>query len=303
MPAFGAGGGGGGSDVGGGEVGGGGRDAGEVVKVVGVVAQGLAGFFPGSHGVAAAALSASNSPPPRSAASSPQHAALIGPEHSGKTSLLVAYALSILRSNQNNNNNISNISTRALYIRPAPVATDANPARHGACDVDVALPEGVDAADEGLARVDVRYLASDTELRKFFACFHLLRQLPCAVLIDDFSEFFAHNRQKEGVDARLPSQQEMAVAQTIACVRDAVDYANQRLRKDGLLCQLLVADTASRHKQYLFHRWLPTLYEIKGVSHGEFELSARAGSKQHVDCVVTYTMDEQHVRVERVHKR
>lgn len=36
-----------------------------------------------------------------------------------------------------------------------------------------------------------RYLDSDRELRKYFACIHLLETLPSLIILDDFADFFS----------------------------------------------------------------------------------------------------------------
>lgn len=65
----------------------------------------------------------------------------------------------------------------------------------------------------------IRYLTDETQLRRYFAALHLLPadQLPHAVLVDDFSDFF-HRRYASG------AERDASVAKTLALAFDATEH-------------------------------------------------------------------------------
>jgi hypothetical protein len=69
------------------------------------------------------------------------------------------------------------------------------------------------------SRVYIRYLTDETQLRRYFAALHLLPadQLPHAVLVDDFSDFF-HRRYASG------AERDASVAKTLALAFDATEH-------------------------------------------------------------------------------
>lgn len=62
-------------------------------------------------------------------------------------------------------------------------------------DTPPLLFEGVSRSAPEFSRVHIRYLTDEAQLRKYFAALHMLpmEQLPYAVIVDDFSDFF-HQR-------------------------------------------------------------------------------------------------------------
>mmetsp|Transcript_29822 Transcript_29822/g.65173 ORF Transcript_29822/g.65173 Transcript_29822/m.65173 type:complete len:238 (+) Transcript_29822:351-1064(+) len=168
---------------------------------------------------------------------------LSGPPRSGKTSLLFQLAY-----------NIAVEGKRVLFICQR-AKIELNPPL---------LPEGVSPSSDACERIDMRYLRNDEELRLFMASFHLLPELPQAVIVDDFSEFFT----RYGGERRTL---EKAMVKTLAFLYDATEHASERLV--GEKCKLVIAEQtsgASPRSMYLYQRWLPLVLLLSAVPEGGF---------------------------------
>jgi hypothetical protein len=96
--------------------------------------------------------------------------------NSGRSSLLFQYAYQVAAAHPDR---------RVFYICRPQQLEDAPPL----------LFEGVSRSSAEFSRVHIRYLTEEAQLRKYFAALHMLpiEQLPYAVIVDDFSDFF-HRR-------------------------------------------------------------------------------------------------------------
>mmetsp|Transcript_5942 Transcript_5942/g.10291 ORF Transcript_5942/g.10291 Transcript_5942/m.10291 type:complete len:243 (+) Transcript_5942:189-917(+) len=170
---------------------------------------------------------------------------LSGPSRSGKTSLLFQVAY-----------NIAAEGKRVLFICQR-AKVELNPP---------ILPEGVIATSDACERIDMRYLRDDEELRLYIASFHMLPELPHAIIVDDFAEFFPESRYRG--DRRAL---EIAMVRTLAFLYDATDHASKRMEGTEE-CKLVISDQTSGgvpRSIYLYQRWLPLVLLLSVVPDGE----------------------------------
>ncbi|RWR74454.1 hypothetical protein CKAN_00278300 [Cinnamomum micranthum f. kanehirae] len=184
-----------------------------------------------------------------------------GPPSSGKTSLLFQFAFnSALESSANV---VFICNKRRLETKPPY------------------LSQGIDPASDVFQQIQMKYLEDDEGIKKYFAAFHLHETLPTAVIIDDFGEFFddRHCQQRYG-NAR---GRDLAMVRTLALCWDAMIHANERLGSGGP-CRLLLSDThhgESPRLFYIYKRWIPSIFIIKGDGSGSFLLkSSRSSSNR-----------------------
>lgn len=198
---------------------------------------------------------------------------LCGPPRSGKTTLLF------------------HACSRAAGASPAARATLL--ARRSALEASPPLvaPEKAPPGD-ALSRVDVRYLETDADLRKWCANSHLLSDQPSLIGVDDLSSFVdaGHKGDRRARDA--------ALARTIACLHDAAAHASARLAAaaaaaagctdctDGSLgtprCQLVVAEKASESGDgppslFVYQRWFQSILSLRHAAPGDDAAGAAAG--------------------------
>ncbi|WOL07460.1 hypothetical protein Cni_G16201 [Canna indica] len=114
------------------------------------------------------------------------------------------------------------------------------------------------------------YIEDYEGIVKYFAAFHLHKNFPSAVIIDDFGEHFMDRicQQRYG-NAR---GRDLAMARTLALCRDAIIHANQKLEAQGS-CKLLLAD---RHQGdnprllFIYKRWIDCILTIHSDVPGTF---------------------------------
>ncbi|KAG0571223.1 hypothetical protein M758_6G211200 [Ceratodon purpureus] len=102
------------------------------------------------------------------------------------------------------------------------------------------LSQGVDPECDAFARITIKYIHDDEELRKYFAAFHVQRIFPRAVIIDDFYDLFNERSCAERFGHIRP--RESAMVKTLALCYDAISFANGYGGR-GAQCHLLVSDS------------------------------------------------------------
>ncbi|KAK9822227.1 hypothetical protein WJX81_001571 [Elliptochloris bilobata] len=177
-----------------------------------------------------------------------QHFLVTGPERSGKTSILFHFA----HSKAAGGNKVVFICKRAKLEQVPPL-----------------LPHGGDVKDPAYSNVQMRYLDTMAELRRYAACFHLLEAPPSALVVDDISDF---------LDSRILDRRmrEADLVKTLALLHNAVTSVRRKGGAAGHTCVLLVSDTSpadSPHAVYLFKRWLPLTFAIKPRQAGDLEFA------------------------------
>mmetsp|Transcript_20419 Transcript_20419/g.39107 ORF Transcript_20419/g.39107 Transcript_20419/m.39107 type:complete len:244 (-) Transcript_20419:201-932(-) len=207
-------------------------------------------------------------------------ALLSGPSRSGRTSLLLQLAYGTACK-----------GCRVLFIcQPKSIL---NPP---------VLPEGITRSASAYDNIDMRYLQDDDELRLFFASFHMITQVPEAVIVDNFSEFFMA-RKYQG-DRRAC---DIAQAKTLALMFDATQHAGTRL--DSGECKLVVSDLVTEsgypRSSFIFQRWLPLTFLVSASSAGEFRFSVFNTDAVHdtSKLAIYYSLSRAHLVLERIEAR
>uniref|UniRef100_A0A9I9DR78 Uncharacterized protein n=1 Tax=Cucumis melo TaxID=3656 RepID=A0A9I9DR78_CUCME len=110
------------------------------------------------------------------------------------------------------------------------------------------------------------YLSQDDDgIKKYFSAFHLHSTLPVAVVIDDFGDFFEERRCQ--AKYANPRGRDIAMVRTLALCHNAVSLAKP--------CQLVLSDThhgESPRLIFIYKRWVPTIFTIRGDGAGWFIL-------------------------------
>ncbi|XP_022959972.1 uncharacterized protein LOC111460863 isoform X2 [Cucurbita moschata] len=166
-----------------------------------------------------------------------------GPPSCGKTSLLFQFAF-----NLGLEGNVTFICNRRKLENKPPY-----------------LSQGVDPASETFQRIQMKYLEDDEGINKYFSAFHLHRTLPVAVVIDDFGDFFEERRCQEKY--ANPRGRDLAMVRTLALCHNAMSLAKP--------CQLVLSDThhgESPRLIFIYKRWVPTIFTIRGDGSGWFIL-------------------------------
>ncbi|XVE66104.1 hypothetical protein DITRI_Ditri08aG0053900 [Diplodiscus trichospermus] len=99
------------------------------------------------------------------------------------------------------------------------------------------LSQGIDPSSDIFQRIKMKYVDDDDGIKKYFAAFHLNDTCPAAIIVDDFGYFF--NESKKGP------------------------------------CKLVLSDThhgESPRLLFIYKRWIPTIFTVKGDGVGSFLL-------------------------------
>ncbi|KAM7254522.1 hypothetical protein ACFE04_003902 [Oxalis oulophora] len=175
---------------------------------------------------------------------------LSGPPSSGKTSLLFQYAInSAIESQDSKVVFICNL--KKLEIKPPY------------------LSQGIDSSSDVFRQIEMKYIDDEEGLKKYFAAFHLLDEIPMRVIVDDFGNFFDQKSCHEKYGNSRG--RDLAMVRTLALCRSAIDHVNE---KRGL-CQLLLSDTNHGDLPrllFIYKRWIPTIFTIQGDGSGSFLL-------------------------------
>ncbi|CAM6086902.1 unnamed protein product [Calypogeia fissa] len=175
----------------------------------------------------------------------PSYALLSGPPKCGKTSLLLQLACNLA------------VDARARVVFICKRQNFENDY--------IYLSRDLETASEVCERVHIKYVKCGDELRKYFAAFHLQRELPTAVIVDDFVEFFADSYERQRF--QLQTTGEVSLVKALSLCRSAIEYANAKAMS-GMQCRLIISDTHPRDGPrllYIFKRWMPLMYVIKGL--------------------------------------
>ncbi|CAN8270470.1 unnamed protein product [Cochlearia groenlandica] len=173
---------------------------------------------------------------------------LTGPISSGKTSLLFQYAINVAAAST---------TARVVFICHRR-KIETNPPF---------LSQGIESSSDLFDRIQMKYVDDEEGIRNYFAAFHLHvvdddddDDLPDTVLIDDFGDYFRHLTNSRGSD--------MAMARTVALCHNAIAYANGKKAN----CELVLSDTShgdSTRSLFVYKRWIPTIFTIKGCHGGD----------------------------------
>lgn len=177
-------------------------------------------------------------------------ALLIGPERSGKTSLLfhVAYSL-------------ASQGLRIVIVTSRTKLDIGQPL----------LPEGVSEKDLYWKNVDMKYIENGSDLIKYASLLHVAQPPPHAILIDNLSYY---NETLTGPK----SQRDMRLCHLLATLKDAIDYIS-RVHSSFLV----VADSSQTPEfghspLFMCQRWLPLVLSIKEMNRTKsYKLTATLG--------------------------
>lgn len=207
---------------------------------------------------------------------------LLGPQRSGKTSLLFQYAFQLACSGQE----VVFMCDRAQLDQAPPL-----------------LPFGASQQHAAFSRIHFKYVSDLHQLRKYGACLHLLQQPPAAIIVDDVAHLLAN--------MRLPDKRarDTEVTRALAYLADGLDQLREQR---GLSVLLLACDTCSEegpHNLYLLQRWFPLMLQVTGppphVAGRVLTLAVAQACKQSVPAAaaraaVNYTMTQSYLNVEHV---
>uniref|UniRef100_A0A1J3HEN0 Uncharacterized protein n=1 Tax=Noccaea caerulescens TaxID=107243 RepID=A0A1J3HEN0_NOCCA len=182
---------------------------------------------------------------------------LSGPISSGKTSVLFQYALNVASASTSN---------RVVFICRRK-RIEANPPF---------LSQGIDPSSDVFNRIQMKYVDDDEGIRKYFAAFHLHLDLPAAVVIDDFGDFFTQ-LNSNGTLMNSSRARDMAMVRTLALCHNAITDAKKAT------CQLVISETNpgdSPRSLFIYKRWITTIFTIKGHGDGSFLLRSNGKSEK-----------------------
>lgn len=114
----------------------------------------------------------------------------------------------------------------------------------------------------------MKYVDDDEGIKKYFAAFHIHSTFPAAVIVDDFGDFFQERSCQEKYDN--PRGRDLAMVRTLALCQNAILHANMKRS-----CKLLLSDTHhgdSPRLLFIYKRWIPTIFIVKGDERGSFQL-------------------------------
>ncbi|KAG7583060.1 P-loop containing nucleoside triphosphate hydrolase [Arabidopsis suecica] len=180
---------------------------------------------------------------------------LSGPISSGKTSLLFQFALNVASASTNN---------RVVFICHRK-RIESNPPF---------LSQGIDPSSDVFNRIQMKYVDDDEGIRKYFAAFHLhhVDDFPNAVIIDDFGDYFSQLNSMMNSRAR-----DMAMVRTLALCHNAISDAKKAF------CELVLSETShgdSPRLLFIYKRWIPKIFTIKGHGDGSFLLTSNGTSEK-----------------------
>ncbi|CAN7077286.1 unnamed protein product [Brassica oleracea var. botrytis] len=178
---------------------------------------------------------------------------LSGPITSGKTSLLFQFAINVATAS-----NVVFICHRKRIESNPPF-----------------LSQGLDPSSDAFNRIQMKYVDDDEGLRNYFAAFHLHLHLPAAVVIDDFGDYFTQSNSRTLMNSRA---RDMAMVRTLALCHNAVVHANKKAT-----CELVLSETSSGDSPrslFIYKRWIPSIFTIKGHGDGSFLLRSHGSSEK-----------------------
>ncbi|XP_022762542.1 uncharacterized protein LOC111308479 isoform X3 [Durio zibethinus] len=176
---------------------------------------------------------------------------LSGPPTCGKTSLLFQFAInSALECSSSNRKVVFICNRRRLETKPPY------------------LSQGIDPSSDIFQGIKMKYVDDEDGIKKYFAAFHLNDTFPAAVIVDDFGDFFDERSCQERYGNTRG--RDLAMVRTLALCHNATIHAN----KKGS-CKLLLSDTHhgdSPRLLFIYKRWIPTIFTVKGDGSGSFLL-------------------------------
>ncbi|KAF6169642.1 hypothetical protein GIB67_004034 [Kingdonia uniflora] len=177
---------------------------------------------------------------------------LSGPPNSGKTSIMFQFAYN--SANSNNGYVVFICNKRRLESKPPY------------------LSQGNDPSSDVYQRIQMKYVDDDEGIKRYFAAFHLQKEFPVAVVVDDFGEFFDDSKCQERY--RNQRGRDLAIVRTLALCRNSIMHANEK--SEGQTCKLLLSDTQQGETPrmlFIYKRWIPSIFTIKGDGSGSFLLN------------------------------
>ncbi|EOX99637.1 hypothetical protein QUC31_014557 [Theobroma cacao] len=178
-------------------------------------------------------------------------ALLSGPPSCGKTSLLFQFAINSALECSSSNRKVVFICNRRRLENKPPY-----------------LYQGIDPSSDVFQRIKMKYADDDDGIKKYFAAFHLHDTFPAAVIVDDFGDFFQERSCQERYGN--PRGRDLAMVRTLALCQNAITHAC----KKGP-CKLLLSDTHhgdSPRLLFIYKRWIPAIFTVKGDGTGSFLL-------------------------------
>ncbi|XVE66103.1 hypothetical protein DITRI_Ditri08aG0053900 [Diplodiscus trichospermus] len=176
---------------------------------------------------------------------------LSGPPSCGKTSLLFQFAINSASECSSSNRKVVFICNRRRLETKPPY-----------------LSQGIDPSSDIFQRIKMKYVDDDDGIKKYFAAFHLNDTCPAAIIVDDFGYFFNERSCQERYSN--PRGRDLAMVRTLALCHNAIIRAN----KKGP-CKLVLSDThhgESPRLLFIYKRWIPTIFTVKGDGVGSFLL-------------------------------
>ncbi|GMH42859.1 hypothetical protein BSKO_10778 [Bryopsis sp. KO-2023] len=176
----------------------------------------------------------------------PFHASLkgclvVGPQQSGRTSILFHYAVAIAGTGR-----------KVLFICMKDAMESAPPT----------MPSGITTESPQLANIMMRYMKTSKDIRKYASCFHLLDDRPSVIIIDNLSAFVEATLSPSGYI--LHDEKIKDIAKTLAWLWEAVESSGNSI-------QLVVSDFYSGDQileRYVYFRWLPLIFTLTGQQAG-----------------------------------
>ncbi|CAK7336055.1 unnamed protein product [Dovyalis caffra] len=175
---------------------------------------------------------------------------LSGPPSCGKTSLLFQFAFNAALEAEDDRQVVFICNRSRIEIAPP------------------FLSQGILPSSDTFKRIQMKYVEDDEGIKKYFAAFHLHDTFPIAVVIDDFGDFFDERKCQESYGN--PRGRDLAMVRILALCHNAVMSANDKGN-----CKLLISDTHhgdSPRLLFLYKRWVPSIFTIKGDGNGSFLL-------------------------------
>ncbi|OVA09667.1 hypothetical protein BVC80_9101g203 [Macleaya cordata] len=184
---------------------------------------------------------------------------------SGKTSLLFQFAVNsaLDKESRDGNSYVVFICNRSRLENKPPF-----------------LSQGMDPSSDVFQRIQMKYVEDDEGMKKYFAAFHMHQTFPLAVIVDNFGDFFHESNCQERYGNHRG--RDLAIVRTLALCRDAIIHANERLESaGGGSCKLLLSETHhgdTPRSLFIYKRWVPSIFTIKGDGSGSFLLSSISSS-------------------------
>ncbi|KAG6783062.1 hypothetical protein NC652_009410 [Populus alba x Populus x berolinensis] len=175
---------------------------------------------------------------------------LSGPPSCGKTSLLFQFAYNVALEAEDDR--------KVVFICHRSRIESAPPF----------LSQGIQPSSDIFKRIQMKYVEDDEGIKKYFSAFHLHDTFPLSVVVDDFGDFFYERKCQERYGN--PRGRDLALVRILALCHNAVMSSNDKGH-----CKLLISDTHhgdSPRLLFLYKRWVPSIFTIKGDGNGSFLL-------------------------------